>query len=151
MNFHHSFIWKKKNFLYLPVCVCPPGGEAQADRAHSKREEDSSGCHLSFPCAVRVFLQGTDNFSCCNGCVLIRVTSLSFCFSPQPSCHLLKANSFCICLPTWPVWCRCYYQFSLLTIHTFGCTTPDKAEQDRCATLFCNCRLIKPPAWKTLI
>lgn len=58
-----SFIllWDTRN---TPSCPCfsirlgLPGGEAQADRAHAEREEDSSGGQLSFPGAARVLLQG---------------------------------------------------------------------------------------------
>lgn len=56
--------------------LCLSGGEAQADRAHSEWEEDSSGCQLSFPGAVRVLVQGMQNsrqclyvFVCVGGCV----------------------------------------------------------------------------------
>lgn len=44
------------------LLLCLSGGEAQADRAHSEREEDSSGCQLSFSGAVRVLVQGMQSF-----------------------------------------------------------------------------------------
>lgn len=43
---------------YFSIRLGLPGGEAQADRAHVEREEDSSGGQLSFPGAARVLLQG---------------------------------------------------------------------------------------------
>lgn len=48
--------------FHIKLCFSRPlhisGGEAQADRAHAEREEDPSGCQLSFSGAVRVLIQG---------------------------------------------------------------------------------------------
>ena len=69
--------------LSLSLFLCLSGGEAQANRAHSEWEADSSGCQLSFSGAVRVLIQGTETFRLC---VCVRVCVYVCVYKPVCGC-----------------------------------------------------------------